>query len=168
MGHMISAVKQEAALDAAKLLAVAWNNSLPVAPNAVARRVGVSVKLELLGENTRGVLVVPPSQDSTIVLNESDSENRRRFTCAHELGHFVRRSGRGEEHMTFDLRNAISAAGSDSEEIYANEFAACLLMPENLVRAFHDVGFSDLEMASKFRVSREAMRTRLANLDLTP
>ena len=60
-----------------------------------------------------------------IMLNENDGMNRKRFTCAHEIGHFVRRGDTTEPYTTIDFRDRLSSLGSDPEEIYANEFAAC-------------------------------------------
>ena len=157
----------EAASDAAKLLNAAWNDAIPVDPVAIARAAGLRVLEAELDEKTLGALVKSPGQDPVILLNEGDSDNRKRFTCAHELGHFVRRSAEEEEYATVDLRNSHSSTGLDPEEIYANEFAASLLMPENVVRGFVEAGMSDLEMAIRFRVSREAMQNRLVNLELT-
>lgn len=114
-----------------------------------------------------GVLVKRPGHDPEIVINKNDSPNRRRFTCAHELGHYVRRREETEEYMTFDLRGSLSSTGTDEEEVYANEFAACLLMPENEVRRLHDEGFADWEMAIRFAVSREAVQYRLRGLNLS-
>jgi Zn-dependent peptidase ImmA (M78 family) len=163
---MKSQAKREAEKDAAKLLRATWGGAIPVDPVAIARTAGLRVLEAQLEENTLGALVKQPGQDPTILLNENDSENRRRFTCAHELGHFVRRSEESDEYTRVDLRNSLSATGQDPEEVYANEFAACLLMPESEVRSFSQMGMSDLEMAIKFRVSREAMQFRLTNLGL--
>jgi len=157
----------EAAEDAAKLLRAAWGDATPIDPVAIARTAGLRVLEAQLDEKTLGALVKNPGQDPVIVLNESDSENRKRFTCAHELGHFVRRSTEGEKYLTVDLRNSHSSTGLDPEEVYANEFAASLLMPEDKVRSCVETGMGDLEMAIRFKVSREAMQNRLANLDLT-
>lgn len=158
----------EAAEDAAKLLRAAWSDSIPVDPVAIARTAGLRVLEAELEEKILGALVKNPGQDPIILLNQEDSDNRKRFTCAHELGHFVRRSEEGEEYATIDLRNSLSSTGLDQEEIYANEFAASLLMPEDKVRGFVEAGMDDLEMAIQFRVSREAVQHRLKNLDLTP
>lgn len=157
----------EAAEDAAKLLKVAWTGAIPVDPVAIARAAGLRVLDAELDEKTLGALVKNPGQDPVILLNQSDSSNRRRFTCAHELGHFVRRSEEADEYTTVDLRNPVSATGIDPEEIYANEFAASLLMPEDEVKRFVEEGLDDLEMAICFKVSREAMQNRLDNLELT-
>jgi Zn-dependent peptidase ImmA (M78 family) len=163
---MRSEVKMEAAEDAAKLLRIAWSGAIPVDPVAIARAAGLRVLEAELDEKTLGALVKSPEQDPAIVLNQHDGENRKRFTCAHELGHFVRRSDEEEEYATVDLRNSHSSTGQDPEEIYANEFAASLLMPEDEVKSFVEAGMDDLEMAIRFKVSREAMQHRLDNLDL--
>jgi len=163
---MRSKVKMAAAEDAAKLLKAAWGNATPVDPVAIARTAGLRVLEAELDEKTLGALVKNPGEDPVILLNQSDSDNRRRFTCAHELGHFVRRSEEEDEYATVDLRNPLSAVGLDPDEIYANEFAASLLMPEDDVRSFAEKGMDDLEMAIHFKVSREAMQHRLKNLDL--
>jgi len=163
---MKSQVKREAETDAARLLQATWGDAVPVDPVAIARIAGLRVLEAPLDENTLGALVKQPGQDPTILLNESDSKNRRRFTCAHELGHFVRRSEEADEYTRVDLRNSLSATGEEPEEVYANEFAACLLMPEKEVRQLVQSGMSDLEMAIRFKVSREAMQFRLKNLGL--
>lgn len=163
---MRSQAKIEAEKDAAKLLEATWGGMIPVDPVAIARTAGLRVLDAELDENTLGALVKQPGEDPTILLNQKDSENRRRFTCAHELGHFVRRSEEADEYTRVDLRNSLSATGEDPEEVYANEFAACLLMPESEVRTLASLGMTDLEMAIRFKVSREAMQFRLKNLSL--
>ena len=50
--------------------------------------------------------------------------------------------------------------------MFANSFAANLLMPESVVEELHKQGFPDFRMAQKFGVSREAMQFRLENLNL--
>ena len=99
-------------------------------------------------------------------MNANDSPNRQRFTCAHELGHFVRRAANPDSYEWVDLRGPLAAAGQDPEEIYANSFAAALLMPEAEVRRLWKEGERELELAQYFDVSREAMQYRLMNLRL--
>jgi Zn-dependent peptidase ImmA (M78 family) len=161
-----SPIKKQAAEDAAKLLRTVWGARIPVDPIAIARATGLRVVDASLAENVLGALVKKPGQEPTILLNDNDPENRRRFTCAHELGHFVRRDKEPDEYETIDFRGPLSATGNDAEEIYANEFAACLLMPEADVRRMTAAGLSDLDMALRFQVSREALQFRLANIFL--
>jgi Zn-dependent peptidase ImmA (M78 family) len=54
----------------------------------------------------------------------------------------------------------------DPEEIYANEFAACLLMPEEEVKRMDKEGLDAFDMAIAFGVSRDAMQFRIKNLNL--
>jgi Zn-dependent peptidase ImmA (M78 family) len=161
---MTSEIKQQAATDAAMLLREAWGDTIPVDPIALARAAGIRVVDAALDDDTAGALVKAPGQDPTILLNENDSPNRKRFTCAHELGHYRRRSASDSEYTTVDLRGSLAAAGTDVEEIYANEFAACLLMPADAVKNLLAESVGDLEMAIRFGVSREAIEFRIANL----
>ena len=119
-----------------------------------------------LGDNVQGALIKEQGRDPQIVLNESDSTNRRRFTCAHEIGHFVRRGEALEEYEYIDFRDTASSTGHDPEERYANQFAASLLMPEEIARQFDRDGLSEVEMAVRFGVSREAMHYRLQALNI--
>ncbi len=153
--------------DAERLLRQAWQDDwgsipIPVDPLRIARRLGIEVYEALLDDDVSAVLVKKLGQDPTIVLNANDSHNRRRFSCAHELGHFIRKSEDQYEYL--DQRAHLASTGIDSEEMFANSFAAALLMPEEQVRAFQREGLQDFEMAVKFDVSLEAMRYRINNL----
>lgn len=167
----MSTARRDAARDAERLLRRTWPSRpdgrppLPVDPVRIARRLGIDVYEARLAPHLFASLIKEPGQDPTIVLNAIDSENRKRFSCAHEIGHFMRRSD--DEYEYFDRRDMLSSTGTDPEEIYANTFAACLLMPEDEVRRRHRAGDSEVEMALLFDVSREAMHYRLTNLGLS-
>lgn len=163
---MASEIKREAARDAARLLHETWARPIPVDPAMIARAAGLRVIEASLDGSTLGALIKQPGEDPIIMINEDDSPNRKRFTCAHELGHFVRRGGDDDKYTRIDFRGPHSATGEDPEEVYANEFAACLLMPEDEVRRLHKDKLSELEMSIRFGVSREAMHFRLDNLEL--
>lgn len=163
---MPSEIKIEATKDAEKFLQATWFGGVPVDPVAIARRSGVRVVYAPLDSETLGAFLKRPNEEPTILINEADHENRKRFTCAHELGHFNRRRDETGEYHTIDLRSPLSSTGSDPEEIYANEFAACLLMPADELKIFLQFGLSDGELAERFKVSREAMEYRIVNLFL--
>lgn len=163
---MTSDIKKEAARDAARLLSEVWRRPIPVDPAFIARAIGLRVREVELDDDTLGALVKRPNQEALIMLNESDPPTRKRFTCAHEIGHYRRRSGEEREYTTVDLRNKLSTAGIDPEEIYANEFAACLLMPEEEVKRMDKEGLDAFDMAVAFGVSRDAMQFRIKNLNL--
>jgi Zn-dependent peptidase ImmA (M78 family) len=159
-------VRKDARKAAEDLLADTWDGYLPVDPVRIARSLGIDVITTYLDGKVAGAIVKDVGQDPAIVLNRKDSANRQRFTCAHELGHWVRREAAGDDFSYIDYRDAFSSAGIDEDEKFANSFAACLLMPEEQVRRFHRQGYSDIGMALRFDVSREAMGYRLRNLGL--
>ena len=92
----------------------------------------------------------------------------RRFTCAHEIGHFVKRSIdlNNDDFEYVDLRGPLASQGLDDDEIYANEFAGCLLMPESTIREKFREGLSVPELSFIFKVSSDAVVYRLKNLEL--
>ena len=109
-----------------------------------------------------GMLVKRPTEDPLIYVNAADSDVRQRFTCAHELGHYVARTtGRSDDSFGYiDRRGPSAAHGTDPSEIYANQFAAELLMPHENVRSLVPQ-LSDAALAVRFNVSLGAMRYRL-------
>lgn len=100
-------------------------------------------------------------------VNQDEHENRRRFTIAHEIGHYLLHPASllhydRPEVVHFRSKNVLGP-----EEREANFFAAELLMPEELLRKCIDNGITSVsELASQFKVSKEAMSYRLANLNL--
>jgi Zn-dependent peptidase ImmA (M78 family) len=160
------AVRPDAQRAAQSILDDTWNGRLPIDPVRIARVLGMRVITAQLDPAVAGALVKERGQDPSIVLNAKDSSNRQRFTCAHEIGHYVRREESGSDYEYVDYRDIFSSTGQRDDERFANSFAACLLMPAELVRRFHDECLSDIQMALRFGVSRDAMSFRLANVGL--
>ncbi len=118
-------------------------------------------------EEVSGAIIKNKNQDPTIVISNSDSKNRQRFSCAHELGHYVYRMDRGQEEYEYiDLRGETAGMGVKPEEIFANQFAASLLMPEDEVKRLAKDQTPPFLMAQYFGVSDDAMNFRLKNLSL--
>ena len=158
-------VVMDAEKDAQRLLDIAWpSGKLPVDPVRIAKRSGLSVVEASLDPDMSGALIKALGRDPVIMLNGSDSSNRKRFSCAHELGHYVRRSRDIDSYEYRDHRASLASQGTDPEEIYANRFAAALLMPADAVRRLRHLG--EVELAVRFGVSREAMQYRLQSLNL--
>lgn len=161
----------KAAEDADRILGTAWRIEpvpIPVDPVRIARTLGIAVSVQEFDSNISGAIVKVDGSDPVILLNVADSPNRKRFTCAHEIGHFVARSNeyKDNDYEFVDLRGVLATMGKDPDEIYANEFAACLLMPQSEVtRMIHD-GDLPAQMAVKFGVSTEAISYRIKNLGL--
>jgi len=155
--------------DALELLEEAWDGELPVDPVRIAKSLGIEVLGVSLKKDVSGALVKKAEEtDPSILLNVKDSRTRKRFSCAHELGHYILRLEEPTPQYEYvDYRDQSSSTGTIEEERYANSFAASLLMPEVAVKVLHDRGLSPLRMAKKFGVSPEAMAIRLDNLGLS-
>lgn len=160
---------------ASELLRTVWAPdgppAYPVDPGKIAEELGLKVYAADLQIDVSGMLVKHPARDPEIYVNGRDSKNRQRFSCAHELGHYVKRSSEdvqtpedGWEYI--DLRSPLSATGLDPEEVWANQFAAALLMPAGLVRAVYSEISEPAALAFEFGVSSDAMNFRLQNLGL--
>lgn len=95
-----------------------------------------------------------------VIVNDKHCEARRRFTIAHEIGHFVLHSdligdGIGDDGL---YRSHLRSA----RESEANRFAANLLMPAELIeKAAADGADTIADLARVFQVSRSAMSIRL-------
>lgn len=125
--------------DAREILSTVWAPGvapgevpLPVDPFSIAQRLGIKAFSAGLDQGVSGVLVKRRGEDPEIYVHASDSLNRQRFTCAHELGHYVKRSAMGDEEWEYvEHRALLASQGTDPEEVYANKFAAGLLMSED-------------------------------------
>lgn len=135
-------------------------------PAGIANRLGVQILEGKFKIEAFGLLRMMPGKDPEIVLDRRDGLIRRRMTCAYELGHFVRRSAHTDDYYRVDLREGDSKTSETPDEAYAKEFAACLLMPEEVVKTLAELGMDDLEMAVWLVVSREAIQVRLYDLGL--
>lgn len=155
--------------DAEQLLKRIWSFGaeeppIPVDPVYIAQQLGIEVFGTNLDPGVAGLLVKRVGEDPEIHLNASDSRNRQRFTCAHELGHYIDRAGTDDESWEFvDRRDALASTGRSRREVYANGFAANLLMPAALVRRMRRT-YDPAVLAYEFGVSIEAMNNRLSAL----
>ena len=128
-----------------------------------------------------------------ILVNADDALPRRRFTAAHELGHYLLhflprlqaardvetclvQDDSGEMVREEDKLDADNKLSLPEMERQANRFAAELLMPEAVCRTATDLyaarfrtplRFREHHLASELLVSREAVRWRLRELNLT-
>ncbi|AZH81670.1 ImmA/IrrE family metallo-endopeptidase [Plantibacter sp. PA-3-X8] len=161
---------RQAALD---VLSDFWANGsgtvdFPVDPVLIAQRMGARVLRATLEDDVSGLLVKEPQDEAaTIYLNAGDAEKRQRFTCAHELGHLRRRGiTKGERIGYVDSRDLEARTGRNPEEVWANQFAAELLMPAAAVRALWAQAESPSRLARVFGVSPAAVDVRLTSLGL--
>src|SRR5438067_5607346 len=130
---------------------------LPVPVEAIAEdllglEVGESEDLAVSG------MLLPPERQ--IWLNAGEVAPRRRFTLAHELGHWVCQHLEGRTAPIYCRTSDVQAepgAADRALEREANVFAAELLMPDGTVREQWPRVASLSELGRRFGVSSEAM-----------
>ena len=147
--------------------------SIPVDPVVLASELGIRVNNAKFSEPSLAAMLAKRGSNIWILLDESGSPSRKRFSIAHELGHhFLHLESDGEiVDRNADLFRVSEYATSEitperRREIEANQFAAALLMPERLVRQVWPDYSSVSEMAKLFQVSEESMGYRIASLGL--
>lgn len=107
-----------------------------------------------------------------ILVNAASNTHRRRYTVAHELGHFLNERHRpitstGFVCTTQDMGHPLRRGAHLRQEQEANAFAIELLAPEKLIQSYlRDP--ADLEaalrMSDRFKISREAAARRYVAL----
>lgn len=144
-----------------------WKPGLfPVDPDTIARRMGISVTKASLPEDTSGFIRKVSGQDAQIFLEAADSSQRQRFTCAHELGHYVERTQVQEKpDDDFGFVDKRTPA-TDIHEYFANEFAGNLLAPRSEVDRLTKQGWDAIRLAAHFGLSLAAMKTRMLKYGL--
>jgi len=161
---------------ARRLLEQSQALALPVNLDAITDFLGLTVLTKRLEDEYSGFLAVA---EKTIVVNSQHSPVRRRFTAAHEIGHYQLHRKKKPNLPAFIDRAVYfrRSSGDDSVgvdhrmEMQANAFAAGLLMPEFLLDEYldkhPDVDIGQTagikQMADEFEVSRQAMDYRLRN-----
>ena len=161
-GMTVAAIRAKARSDAAEVLARHWGGALPVDPIQIARELGVSVFSAQLGEDTWGMLIGSPT-GVDMYLDRDQPQSRLRFSCAHELGHFVDRGETLEHDRAFIDKRSNDDRGR-ADEVYANEFAASVLMPEREFRTAVAADLSPFDLADRFNVSLDAVQWRRKHL----
>jgi Zn-dependent peptidase ImmA (M78 family) len=144
--------------------------SIPINPVTLANRLGIKVNNAKFSTESLSGLLAKRGNHVTILINQSDSPFRKRFTIAHELGHhFLHLEGDGEIlDNEEDLFRTEEHDDDDDRrrEVQANQFAAALLMPAEEIRSYYHKGYGLSELARLFNVSESAMGIRLSSLKL--
>jgi hypothetical protein len=122
----------------------------------------LNVSTEPLGRE--GYLVDLGAKGAELIVNSQDSATRRRFTIAHELGHWMLKQ------LTGSVGRGRKAAPDLMSERWCNDFASALLMPSSWViedlRRNRMSGLPDsvLSLPKKYEVSSEAFKIRVSSV----
>ena len=150
----------------------------PVPVDSLAEREQIDVRFSPLEDGVSALLVLIPEAQPVIAVNSAHHVNRRRFSVAHELGHYEMHRDQSElfvDGAFVHFRDGKSTLAIDPQEIEANAFAAALLMPAAFLE--QDLGkkkYGSLEpkvvmaLARRYKVSEQALKYRLVNLGFMP
>ena len=150
----------------------------PVDVRRIANEFGIRVIETDLGEEVSGILVTG-GDTRVIFVRKRDPAYRKRLSIAHEFGHYyLGHQFEAGEHVHVDRghlviqRGPMASEGVDLKEIEANQFAATLLMPSQiLMKEARSLGAALSErdiskLAGRFMVSDQAMTIRLTSIGL--
>lgn len=159
------------------------NFEAPVKVYEIAESLGISVVEHSTDDDLSGFLLRDRETKRVVIgVNSAHHNNRRRFTVAHELGHFLLHEGEvihidkqsTSQGFQLNFRNAKSSEGVDIKEKEANLFAAELLMPSKFI--YDDLsGLKSIDLlgadeqyfqnlVEKYAVSLQAFTIRLSYL----
>jgi len=141
----------------------------PVDVFEIARYLGFTVLEYAFPESTSGLTYIE-GEIKTIGVNSSHAQTRKRFSVAHELGHYLNghESYEGGAVGIDDRPSYLNPYNRQEQE--ANEFAAELLMPTDWIKAdVADMGIAQLDavrLARRYGVSEQAMWIQLLDLGI--
>jgi Zn-dependent peptidase ImmA (M78 family) len=151
---------------AKKLLLELNVKTVPVYPRKIARELGIFVRERKADSGYDGYLISANGTWGIMVNGSIRSTARKRFTVAHELGHYYMdyHDGISYQCSRKDIGNVSSSAKQDERE--ANEFAVELLMPAKIfmedVRQRH-IGLETINfLATKYETSMTSTAIRYA------
>lgn len=148
---------------------------IPVPIEDLCQQLDIAAIQDLETDGFEGGLITDAERSAGIILVKNTMEVRRRFTIAHELGHFLMPSHVPDQAGRFlckssDLRRTSAREGDRRErmEVEANRFASLILMPAPALRqAMRGCTEPSLQhiptLARQFNVSREAMARTYAH-----
>jgi hypothetical protein len=147
-----------------------WAKGPPVDIQGIIGEVGVEYA-ELPKPDSISGLIEAYGGGYRIVVNSNHSLVRRRFTAAHELGHFVYHRDVIGDGIVDDAAYRSERIGQYGDKIrreyetQANRFAAIVLMPTMLLDKLQAADVPLPEMAKRLQVSEQALRIRLGIAD---
>ena len=154
-----------------RYLAVYGGATLPVAVESIAGDL-LGLRVREQPELGASGLLIPARREIWLDAGELEFTGRRRFTIAHELGHWICQVCAGNTAAVYcraplvDEQAVSDPAGRDLER-EANVFAAELLMPQPLVvEHAAELGPDPVGLGGLFGVSTLAMHWRLFNLGI--
>lgn len=144
----------------------------PYNPVGIANNLGINVEsVKFKTENISAALLISNVENkegkkTEIYVRVADNPLRQNFSVAHELGHYFLHKKSFVDEPEYFWR---ITPEKQQEEAEANEFAANLLMPEDIFKKrWEETKSSPEELSDEFLVSVSAIIYRAKNLKLIP
>lgn len=150
-----------------------YGNTLPVPIISVANDQGIDVYETDEFKDDESGSIQKEGEKFVIYVNSKHSPARKRFTIAHEIGHFLLHSDKLETKEHIDqvrrpvlMRSKTSKANKEelNMERDADEAAASILMPEAEFKKIWTESKTVAEIAEIFNVSESAATVRAGKL----
>ena len=146
-------------------------DQIPVPVVAIAQSHDLFVsEIEMSGAGMEGYsgVLTRLANGWSILVNKQDVPARKRFTIAHEIGHFLLHKNQpfADDFRLGETFYRPESTGEDVLEKEANHFAANLLMPEDRIRQQWELLQRVDTMAEFFSVSDVSMTHRLKVLGI--
>ena len=141
-----------------------YQRTVPVAVDEIAKELGLKSYREIWDNGASGRIAKDRKKGGksgyALIVNRDHSPERRRFTVAHQIAHFLMHKKEMGDSLVDDSLYRSKLGGP--YEVAANDFAAWLLMPWNMI--LHEVacGAETVEKLAKiFQVTNSCMAVRL-------
>ena len=155
-----------------ELLNEYWDNTIPIDPKEIAKKMGLTVVELEMSRDISGILFKESGKDPIIGINQSEHLSNKKFTIAHELGHYVYRTiveskkvksnyKFDDEYEYLDQRDDLYSFGKNGEEKFCNEFAVNLLIPDNMIQNEKD---DVMSLMAKFKVADVVAKIKFITL----
>ncbi len=152
-------------------------DNLPIDVSKLAECLELPIVEEDLEDNIAGFLFSKNNR-SYVGINSNHHENRKRFTIAHEIGHYVLLHHKLTDDIHVDTKSSVfrrtgNTTDNEQKEKDANKFSAALLMPHTLLVRYikeQNINLNDdldiSKLSRKLVVSEKTLTYRLLNLGI--
>lgn len=149
--------------------------TIPTPIEQIIKELGIKLLPYNMEDGISGILLIEKN-NITIGYDKKEPEHRKRFTMAHELGHYMLHRDGGlfvDKEFKMYRPSSSKVPSTEYKEWEANEFAANILMPASALKKEIDSLEIDYEndvwiknLADKFKVSYSAMSIRISRLGI--
>lgn len=143
-----------------------YRKSAPVDVTGLIPKLGLVYSEDSLNDNISG-MIEKKGDTYKITVNAGHPLTRKRFTAAHELGHYFLHLDKLGDSIVDNIAYRATEQYQNirigqREETQANQFAANLLMPQALIETLQKQNGTEPEkLAERLGVSVQAMKIRL-------